>query len=87
MILEFLSKYLGYIAGGLTTIAFFPQVLKVWSSKSASDISLSMIIIFTTGVTLWLVYGIIISNFSLIIANAITLIFSISILVAKLIYK
>ncbi len=87
MILEFLSKYLGFVAGTLTTIAFLPQVLKVWITKSTKDISLIMFVIFTIGVMLWLIYGIIISNFSLIIANAITLGLSASILLAKLIFK
>ena len=87
MVLEFLSKYLGFIAGTLTTIAFLPQVLKVWNTKSTKDISLCMFIVFTTGVTLWLVYGIIIANFSLILANAVTLILSGSILLAKVIFK
>tara|TARA_B100001029_G_C14716865_1_gene262982 strand:- start:229 stop:492 length:264 start_codon:yes stop_codon:yes gene_type:complete len=87
MVLEFLFKYLGFIAGFLTTIAFLPQVLKVWSSKSTRDISLSMFIIFTTGVTLWLIYGIIIDDTALIFANAITLMLSILILIAKMIFK
>ncbi len=87
MILEFLSKYLGFVAGTLTTIAFLPQVLKVWITKSTKDISLIMFVIFTIGVMLWLIYGIIIGNFSLIIANAITLALSASILLAKLIFK
>ena len=87
MVLEFLLKYLGFIAGFLTTIAFLPQVLKVWSSKSTRDISLSMFIIFTTGVTLWLIYGIIIDDTALIFANAITLMLSILILIAKMIFK
>ena len=87
MILEFLSKYLGFVAGTLTTIAFLPQVLKVWITKSTKDISLIMFVIFTIGVMLWLIYGVIIGNFSLIIANAITLALSASILLAKLIFK
>ena len=87
MILDFLYKYLGFVAGTLTTIAFLPQVLKVWITKSTKDISLIMFVIFTIGVMLWLIYGIIIGNFSLIIANAITLALSASILSAKLIFK
>ena len=84
---EFLVKNLGYIAGFLTTIAFLPQVIKVWRTKSTKDISIWMFLIFTTGVLLWLIYGLLIINYSLIIANTITLILSISILIAKILFK
>ena len=84
---EFLGKNLGYIAGFLTTIAFLPQVIKVWHTKSTKDISIWMFLIFTTGVLLWLIYGLMIINYSLIIANTITLILSISILIAKILFK
>ena len=84
---EFLVKNLGYIAGFFTTIAFLPQVLKVWRTKSTKDISIWMFLIFTTGVFLWLIYGLMIFNYSLIIANTITLILSISILIAKILFK
>ena len=87
MIENVLTKYLGFIAGILTTIAFLPQVFKVWKTKSTSDISLAMFIIFTTGITFWLAYGIIIDNLALIIANSITLLLSISILIAKILFK
>ena len=81
---EFLVENLGYIAGFFTTIAFLPQVIKVWRTKSTKDISIWMFLIFTTGVLLWLIYGLLIINYSLIIANTITLILSISILIAKI---
>tara|TARA_Y100001954_G_scaffold161260_1_gene171233 strand:+ start:3893 stop:4156 length:264 start_codon:yes stop_codon:yes gene_type:complete len=87
MIENVLTKYLGFIAGIFTTIAFLPQVIKVWKTKSTSDISLAMFIIFTTGITFWLAYGIIIDNLALIIANSITLLLSISILIAKILFK
>ena len=84
---EFLMKNLGYIAGFFTTIAFLPQVIKVWRTKSTKDISIWMFLIFTTGVLLWLIYGLLIINYSLIISNTITLILSISILIAKILFK
>ena len=87
MIENVLTKYLGFIAGIFTTIAFLPQVIKVWKTKSTSDISLAMFIIFTTGITFWLAYGIIIDNLALIIANSITLLLSLSILIAKILFK
>ena len=87
MLLDFILKYIGFFAAFCTTVAFFPQAIKVWKSKSTKDISLYMFIIFTTGVLSWLIYGIIINNLPIIIANALTLILSIFILIYKLKYK
>ena len=86
-ILDSIGQYLGYLAGLLTTIAFIPQVLKVWKTKSTEDISIWMFLIFTTGVFLWLIYGLLIKNNSIIVANAITFLLSLMILVAKIRFK
>ena len=75
-----LKKYLGFFAAFCTTIAFLPQAFKVWKSNNTKDISLSMFIIFTIGVFSWLIYGILIYDFPIIIANSFTLIFSLFIL-------
>ena len=64
---------LGLIAATLTTIAFIPQVIKAWLSKSTKDISLIMYALVTTGILLWLIYGILISDIPLIFANVISL--------------
>jgi len=80
-------KYIGFFAAICTTIAFLPQAVKVWKSKSTKDISLYMFVIFTIGVFSWLVYGIIIVNLPLILANSVTLILSLFILIYKLKYK
>jgi len=87
MISNFILKYIGFFAAFCTTIAFLPQAVKVWKTKSTKDISLYMFIIFTVGVFSWLIYGITISNFPLILANAVTLILSLFILLYKIIYK
>ena len=87
MILDFIIKYIGFFAAFCTTIAFLPQAIKVYKSKSTKDISLYMFVIFTIGVFSWLVYGIIISDLPIILANAITLILSLFILVFKLKYN
>jgi MtN3 and saliva related transmembrane protein len=87
MILNFILKYIGFFAAFCTTFAFFPQAVKVWQTKSTKDISLYMFIIFTIGVFSWLIYGIIISNLPLIMANAVTLVLSLFILIYKLRYK
>ena len=79
--------YLGLTAGFLTTIAFLPQVVKSWKSKQTKDISLLMFSFSVSGFFLWLVYGILIKNLPLIIANLLTFIFAASILVLKIKYK
>ena len=78
---------LGMLAGTLTTVAFVPQVVKTWQSKSASDISFGMFLIFNLGLVLWLLYGIAIHSMPVIIANAVTLVLTGMILVLKIRYK
>ena len=87
MVLSFLLKYVGFIAAFLTTFAFFPQAIKVWKTKSTKDISLLMFALFTLGVFLWLIYGIILNDIPIIFANLITLILSLFILINKIKYK
>ena len=79
-----LEEILGYTAGTLTTIAFLPQVLKAWKTRSTKDISLGMFLLFSVGVALWLVYGIMISSAPIIAANLVTLVLASSVLIAKL---
>jgi len=79
-----LIELIGSMAGLLTTIAFVPQVVKTWRSGSAEDISLFMFILFSLGVLLWLVYGLAIHSRPVVIANGITLVLALSILVMKL---
>lgn len=78
---------IGIAAGICTTIAFLPQVLKTWRTKSAKDLSLGMFSIFCTGVALWLTYGILIRDLPIILANSFTFILAGSLLYFKLIYK
>jgi|TARA_B110000914_G_scaffold115379_1_gene100870 MtN3 and saliva related transmembrane protein len=87
MIIDFIIKYIGFFAAFCTTIAFVPQAIKVYKSKSTKDISLYMFLIFTIGVLSWLIYGIIIFNLPVILANAVTLVLSLFILIYKLRYK
>lgn len=77
---------IGAMAGTLTTIAFIPQVVKTWRSGSAEDISLFMFILFSTGVLLWLLYGIALGSMPMILANGVTLMLALAILAMKLRY-
>jgi MtN3 and saliva related transmembrane protein len=78
---------LGYLAAICTTVAFVPQVIKTWKSKSAKDLSLGMFSIFCTGVTLWLIYGIYVQDFPVMVANAATLVLALTLLYFKLTFK
>ena len=68
-----LVTLLGLVAGGFTTFAFLPQVLKTWRSKSAEDLSLGTFSMITTGVVLWLLYGLLIGDVPIIVTNGVTL--------------
>jgi MtN3 and saliva related transmembrane protein len=81
------SQTIGLVAGAMTTFAFLPQVIKTYQSRSAKDLSLSMFLIFCTGVLLWLVYGISINALPVIIANAVTLVLASMLLIFKLTFK
>jgi MtN3 and saliva related transmembrane protein len=78
--------WLGAAAGTLTTVAFLPQVLKTWRSRSAHDVSALTFLLFSFGVALWLVYGWWLALWPLIIANGITLGLAATILWFKLRY-
>lgn len=77
--------YIGYLAGFCTTMAFLPQVIRVWQTRSVADISLGMYVIFVTGVALWLAYGIYLQSWPLILPNVVTLLLAGSVLAFKII--
>lgn len=82
-----LGDFAGVAAGTLTTVAFIPQVIKTWRSRSADDISMFMFLLFSTGVLMWLVYGLTLNSWPMIIANGITLMLAISIIVMKVVFE
>lgn len=75
---------LGLTAGTLTTVAFIPQLVKIWQSKSAGDLSWGMVLTFTTGVLLWFIYGITIDSLPVILTNAVTLLLQAGIISLKI---
>jgi len=77
---------IGYIAAALTTVSFVPQAWKTFRSRDVSGISLGMYALFTTGVALWLIYGLALGNLPITLANAITLALALAVLVMKLRY-
>lgn len=84
-----IDKYeiIGLIAAVLTTSAYVPQVYKTWKTKSAGNISLTMYVAMFSGILLWLVYGIHINSFAMIVANIVTAILTLIIIFFKLKYK
>ncbi|NJN57795.1 MAG: SemiSWEET transporter [Leptolyngbyaceae cyanobacterium SL_5_9] len=81
------TTVLGLVAGALTTIAYLPQLIKTWKSKSAEDLSWSMLITLCIGIVLWLIYGTYVHDLPVILANVVTLMLSSIILVLKLRYS
>ena len=69
-------ELIGLLAAILTTIAFIPQVFKVIKTRSSEGLSLTTYLIFITGVSLWLIYGICKMSFSMILGNGITVLLS-----------
>jgi len=81
------NETIGAIAAVLTTMAFIPQAWLTWKSKRADGVSLGMYSIFTTGVALWLLYGLLIEAWPVIIANAFTLALALFILMMKIRFR
>lgn len=78
---------LGLVAGTLTTVSFVPQVMKIWRTKSGNDVSYGMFLLFSLGVSLWLLYGVALSATPIIIANAVTLVLALVVIALKYRYS
>jgi MtN3 and saliva related transmembrane protein len=81
------SELLGYLAALLTTISFVPQAWHTFRTRDVSGISLGMYSVFTAGVALWLLYGVMLRAWPVVAANAVTLVLAASILVMKLRFR
>ena len=78
---------LGLVAATFTTLSFLPQMMKTWQTKSAKDVSFVMLICFNIGIFLWLIYGISLNALPIILANGVTLVFTLIILWLKIKYR
>ena len=78
---------IGLAAGAMTTLSFVPQVAQTWRTRSAGDLSLGMLLTFTLGVTLWLTYGIVLHEIAVIIANALTLVLALLLVILKIVFR
>ena len=81
-----LPELIGYLAASLTTCSFVPQALQTFRTRDVSGISLGMYSVFTAGVALWLVYGLALAAWPIVVANAITLVLAGTILGMKVRY-
>ena len=80
-------EFFGYFAAVLTTAAFLPQLIKTLKTKKAEDVSLITLIMFLCGVSSWIIYGYKISSLPILIANIITFILNLFILISKIYYS
>ena len=76
---------IGYAAAALTTFAFLPQVVKSWRSRSTGDLSTVMLVAFTVGIALWLLYGMALGSLPVVLANGVTLVLSGTLFVLKVV--
>jgi len=81
------AEIVGYGASLCTTLAFVPQVVQIVRSRDVAAISLPMYAVFTAGIALWLAYGLLLGSRPIVVANAVTLLLSASVLVMKLRFR
>lgn len=80
-------EIIGLLAAFLTMFGFLPQVIKIYRTKSVNDLSLLAILQFMVGIFFWLIYGIHLKNFVIILANSVTFLILIAALVLFLKYS
>lgn len=85
MIIDNAGSLVGYLAAFLTTVAFLPQAIQTIKTRNTESLSLQMYSLFTAGVFCWLLYGLVLNDYAMIIANIITLLLALLILGIKLI--
>lgn len=78
---------IGLAAAAITVVSLFPQLVRIWKTKSTKDISLGMFLLFCGGVFLWFVYGILMQDLPIIVANFLGFIQTLIILILKVKYK
>jgi MtN3 and saliva related transmembrane protein len=84
--MDIATTVLGFVAGTLTTLAFLPQVIRTWRTKSTKDLSLPMLSAFTSGVACWFVYGLWIDSMPITLTNGVTFLLAGTNLMLKLRY-
>ena len=80
-------ELIGLVAAVFTTSSFFPQVVKIWKTKQTKDISTTMYIAMMIGTCFWLTYGILINSFAIIVANIVSGLLVLFVLIFKLLNR
>ena len=75
---------LGLIAGGLTTSAWIPQIVRIWRLRRAEEISFGYLSVFGLGISCWLAYGLVTSDLAITLANAVSLLLVLSLFALKI---
>jgi MtN3 and saliva related transmembrane protein len=78
------TSLVALLAGTLTTIAFVPQVVRAWRTQSVEDLSLAMLLTFSSGVALWVYYGMLVKEPPMILTNGVTLFLALMLVGMKL---
>ncbi len=78
------TTIIGFLAAALTTVSYFPQVAKTLRTRETKDLSLLMYVILSAGLCLWFIYGVLLNELPIIIANGITFVLSLTILALKI---
>lgn len=78
------AEWVGYAAGIFTTLAYIPQLIKVLREKHTTSISLGMYVLIACGIALWFIYGLMLESPSLLLANGITFVMAVFILIMKI---
>jgi MtN3 and saliva related transmembrane protein len=81
------STWVGLLAGALTTFAAIPQVVRTYRTRHARDISIWQPVLLNVGMSLWLVYGIMLGDIPLICANAVSLVCYSALIFMKILYR
>ena len=80
-------QILGLTAGTITSFTFIPQVIQIWKTKSAKDLSIVMLLLLILGVSMWLIYGILVKDAAIIYTNSMVLAMSLIMLFFKFKFK
>jgi MtN3 and saliva related transmembrane protein len=80
------GEWVGFVAAALTTFSFIPQAIRTIRTKETHGISLGMYVMFTVGIAFWLVYGLVLMSWPMILSNVVTLMLSGTVLALKIRY-
>ena len=80
-------EVLGLVAGGITSVAMMPQLIKVIKEKNAEDISVVMLLVLITGLSLWVWYGILQNELPIILSNSFSVLVKITLLICSMMFK